>query len=79
MSIPDVVRGFVALGDERTGKGDTMQTMAVDEFGLVTVLLPAALFRVARGEFQTPPMNVVLGGLAAFVARGRFEKAPVAP
>lgn len=55
----------------------------VAALGLVTVMLLAVLFHVvfhvARGEFQMLPVNVVLGGLASFVAWGRFEKVPIAP
>jgi hypothetical protein len=45
--------------------------------GLIVVMLLAAGFHVSRGEFQALPFNLVLGGLAAFVAWGRFRKAPI--
>ena len=47
--------------------------------GLVVVMLLAAIFHVTRGELMAVPINAVLGGLAAFVAWGRFKKAPIAP
>ena len=47
--------------------------------GLVLVMLLASGFHVTRGEFGAVPVNLVLGGLAAFVAWGRFRKAPIAP
>jgi uncharacterized membrane protein YphA (DoxX/SURF4 family) len=45
--------------------------------GLVAVMLLAAVFHIARGEWQALPMNVVLGGLAVFIAWGRTRKAPI--
>jgi uncharacterized membrane protein len=45
--------------------------------GLVAVMVLAAGFNVWHGEAQAVPINVVLGALAAFVARGRFGKARI--
>ena len=39
----------------------------------------AAAFHVSRGELQVLPVNFTLGALAAFVAWGRYRKAPIAP
>ena len=47
--------------------------------GLATVMVLAAAFHIARGELTLVPPNVILGGLAAFVAWGRFGKAPIPP
>jgi uncharacterized membrane protein YphA (DoxX/SURF4 family) len=47
--------------------------------GLVLIMLFAAIFHAARGEFGALPMNFVLGALAAFVAWGRLRKAPIPP
>jgi len=47
--------------------------------GLVTVMVLAALFHTVRGEFGALPTNFVFGALAAFVAWGRFRKAPIPP
>jgi hypothetical protein len=52
---------------------------ALAALGLVVVMVLAAGFHVTRGEFQHVPMNLVLGGLAAFVAWGRAMKAPISP
>src|SRR5690606_35361866 len=46
--------------------------------GLVAVMILAAGFHAMRGEFGAIPMNLVLAGLSAFVAWGRFKKAPIA-
>ena len=37
-------------------------------WGLVLVMAMAAVFHAARGEFSALPNNLILGGLAAFVA-----------
>lgn len=45
--------------------------------GLLTVMVLAAGFHASRGEFSAIGMNVILMGLAAFVAWGRSKKAPI--
>jgi putative oxidoreductase len=47
--------------------------------GLVTVMILAAAFHISRGEFAMMPPSVILGLLSAFVAWGRFVKAPILP
>jgi putative oxidoreductase len=47
--------------------------------GLALVMVLAAGLHVSRGELQALPINFVLGGLAAFIAWGRFRKAPISP
>jgi hypothetical protein len=45
--------------------------------GLLTIMILAMAFHLSRGEVQATPINIVLGGLAAFVAWGRTKKVPV--
>ncbi len=47
--------------------------------GLVVVMVLAVPVHLDRGEFGGAVFNLVLGGLAAFVAWGRFKKAPILP
>lgn len=47
--------------------------------GLLIVMVLAASFHVARGELDALPINFALGVLSAFVAWGRFKKAPIPP
>lgn len=47
--------------------------------GLTLVMILAALFHVTRGEMSALPINAVMGGLAVFVAWGRWTAAPIAP
>lgn len=46
---------------------------------LAFVMVLAAGYHAMQGEFAAIGVNAVLGGLAAFVAWGRFKKAPIAP
>lgn len=46
--------------------------------GLVIIMVLAAGFHISRGE-PGVPVNVIIGALAAFVAWGRFKKAPIQP
>lgn len=47
--------------------------------GLLVVMVLAAGFHLTRAEYGALPINLVLGGLAAFVAWGRYKKAPISP
>jgi len=47
--------------------------------GLTLVMILAAVFHIARGEYNFLPINVVLGGVAAFIAYGRLFVRPIAP
>jgi len=47
--------------------------------GLTLVMILAALFHIARGEYNFfLPLNLVLGGVAAFIAYGRLMALPIA-
>lgn len=45
--------------------------------GLATVMALASVFHLARGERQAIPVTLILGTLAAFIAWGRWRKAPI--
>jgi uncharacterized membrane protein YphA (DoxX/SURF4 family) len=47
--------------------------------GLTLVMILAAAFHIVRGEFNFfLPLNLVLGGVAAFIAYGRLMARPIA-
>jgi uncharacterized membrane protein len=47
--------------------------------GLAVVMGLACAVHIARGEPQVLPVNLALGGVAAFIAWGRFGRARIAP
>ncbi len=48
--------------------------------GLTLVMILAAIFHIVRGEYSFfVPMNLVLGGVAAFIAYGRLMARPIEP
>jgi DoxX-like family len=47
--------------------------------GLTLIMILAAAFHLVRGEVGFLPTNVVLGGVAAFIAYGRWAARPIAP
>jgi putative oxidoreductase len=47
--------------------------------GLVVVMILAAAHHLMHGEAKMVPINVVLGGIALFIAWGRWQKAPITP
>ena len=48
-------------------------------FGLTLVMILAAVFHIARGEYIYVPINLVLGGVSAWIAYGRWFVRPIAP
>jgi hypothetical protein len=46
--------------------------------GLLTIMGLAAGHHLMNGEAQFVPINLILGGMAAWVAWGRWKKAPIA-
>lgn len=48
--------------------------------GLTLIMILAAVFHIVRGEYSFfLPVNLVLGGVAAFIAYGRLIVRPIAP
>jgi uncharacterized membrane protein YphA (DoxX/SURF4 family) len=47
--------------------------------GLTLVMILAAVFHIVRGEYNFVLINLVLGGIAAFIAYGRLFVRPIAP
>lgn len=47
--------------------------------GCVALMAGATIFHIQRGEAADTPFNLFLAALAAFVAWGRFRKAPIVP
>ena len=47
--------------------------------GLALVMLFAVVFHISRGETPMIGMNFILMAIAAFIAWGRFKKAPITP
>ena len=52
---------------------------AIAAVGLALVMLFAVVFHISRGETPMIGMNFILIAIAAFIAWGRFKKAPIAP
>jgi uncharacterized membrane protein YphA (DoxX/SURF4 family) len=47
--------------------------------GLTLTMVLAAGFHIVRGEFALLPANVILGGVAAFIAAWRTSRRPIEP
>jgi uncharacterized membrane protein YphA (DoxX/SURF4 family) len=47
--------------------------------GLTLVMILAAGFHIARGEYNFLPTNLVLGGIPAFIAHARLFAKPITP
>ncbi len=55
------------------------QLTVLAALGLLVVMIVASITHISRGEIGMVPVNLVLAGLAAFVAWGRTKRAPIAP
>ncbi|GAB3882310.1 DoxX family protein [Spirosoma agri] len=51
----------------------------VAAISIVVLMVCASIFHIARGEVAQIGANVVFAGIAAFIAWGRMNKAPIEP
>jgi uncharacterized membrane protein YphA (DoxX/SURF4 family) len=47
--------------------------------GILIIMVLAAGFHLMRSEYETIPVNVIIGALALLVAWGRYKKLPIQP
>lgn len=75
IGVSELAGGLGLLLPQLTGIRPQLTPMAA--WGLVLVMVFAAVFHIPRGEYMALPINLVVGGLAAFVAwqRGKTLKA----
>jgi hypothetical protein len=52
--------------------GGKLKLTPIAAIGLTLVMILAAVFHIVRGEYNFVHINVVLGGVAVFIAYGRF-------
>ena len=53
------------------------QLTAWAAIGIAVIMLLATFFHISRGENDAIGMNIIMALLAAFIAWGRFKKAPI--
>jgi len=46
-------------------------------FGLIAIMVLSVIFHISRGEFPSLGFNIVLIGIASFIAWGRVKLAPI--
>ena len=86
-SVPGPLVRFIGVSELLGGIGLLLpsltgikpQLSALAGAGLAVVMVLASGLHATRGEYGAIGINVVLGGLAAFVAWGRHKKAPIEP
>lgn len=47
--------------------------------GISIIMMLAFIYHIIQGEYDVLGINLILGGLALFVAWGRYKKVPVQP
>jgi len=86
-AVPQPLIVFIGVVEVLGGIGLILPTMTrvrpkltpLAAAGLTLTMVLAAGFHVLRGEFELVPATLVLGGVAAFIAVGRWTKRPVNP
>lgn len=86
-AIPEALTRFIGISELAGGVGLILPALtrikpvltAFAGVGLAIIMVLAALLHVQRGELSALPINFVLGGLATFIAWGRFRGAPISP
>lgn len=82
-SLPEALLRFIGASEFAGGLGLVLPAATrikawltpLAGLGLAVIMLLALAFHASRGEWASLPMNLVLGGLAVFVAWGRSKKA----
>lgn len=77
IGVCEVLAGVGLVLPAMTGVKPKLTPLAA--VGLTLTMILAAGFHVARGEYALVPANLVLGGVAAFIAVGRWNLRPIAP
>ncbi len=85
--MPELIVRFIGAAEVLGALGLILPSMLriqpkltpIAALGLAVVMLFAVFFHLSRGETPAIGMNFVLIAIAAFIAWGRFKKAPIAP
>ncbi len=80
--LPEALVRFIGVSELAGGIGLLLPALTrvqprltpIAASGLVVIMVLAAAFDIMHGEYSAVPINVVLGGLAAFIAWGRFTR-----
>jgi hypothetical protein len=82
LAVPQDLFILIGAGEFRGGAGDDRSQTELTSFaafGLALVMILAAVFTIVRVEYNSLPINLLLGGGAAFTAYGRLLVRPIAP
>jgi len=77
MQSPQITPRIVAATDFSSAS-ETAFFHALAAAGLALIMLFAAVFHISRGELPAIIPTLILLALAAFVAYGRWKRAPIA-
>ncbi|MDP9863183.1 MULTISPECIES: DoxX family protein [Streptosporangium] len=77
IGICEVLGGIGLILPAMTGVKPKLTPLAAA--GLALTMILAAGFHIMRGEYGLVPANLLLGGVAAFIAVGRWKLRPIAP
>lgn len=83
--MPELLVRFIGVSELLGGLGLLLPSLLkikpvltpVAAVGLAVVMVFAIIFHITRSEFPAIGFNIILALLAAFIAWGRFKKAPI--
>ena len=86
-ALPQDLAVFIGICEFLGGVGLILPAMTgvkpkltpIAAIGLTLVMILAGIFHIVRGEYIFLLVNVLLGGVAAFIAYGRLFVKPIAP
>ncbi|MEV0150762.1 MULTISPECIES: DoxX family protein [unclassified Nonomuraea] len=77
IGVCEVLGGIGLILPAMTGVKAKLTPLAA--VGLAVTMILAAGFHVTRSEYELVPANLLLGGVVAFIAVGRWKLRPIAP
>jgi hypothetical protein len=84
-AVPEAMVRFIGVAEFAGALGLLLPSLArvkpaltpLAALGLVAIMALASLFHLGRHELSALPVNIVLAGLALFVAWGRTKRVPI--
>jgi uncharacterized membrane protein YphA (DoxX/SURF4 family) len=77
IGVAELLAGIGLILPAMTGVKPRLTSLAA--IGLTLTMVLAAGFHIVRGEYESVPANLVLGGVALCIAIGRWNLRPIEP
>jgi putative oxidoreductase len=86
-NVPEALVRFIGISELLGGIGLILPSLLrikpiltpIAAFGILTIMVFAVVYHITKGETDVVGINIAFGLVAAFIAWGRFKKAPIHP